>query len=114
LTGPHGRTSAAGAAGHPARGRTGNVRAVPEPRRADAALVRRIRRTCRSLRAVWIDAGSTDEYHLDFGAVAFRRAVTAAGVADDLVGFELFDGGHGAIEYRYPPALAWLTERLTP
>ncbi|GAA4509896.1 alpha/beta hydrolase-fold protein [Actinoallomurus oryzae] len=67
----------------------------------------------RSLRGIWIDAGTRDEYHLDFGAVAFRRAVEAAGVADDDVHFELFDAGHGAIEYRYPLALAWLAERLT-
>jgi hypothetical protein len=68
----------------------------------------------RSLRAIWIDAGTRDEYHLDFGAVAFRRAVEAAGVAGDDVHFELFDAGHRAIEYRYPLALAWLAERLTP
>jgi hypothetical protein len=40
--------------------------------------------------------------------------VEAAGVADDSVYFELFDAGHGGIEYRYPLALAWLAERLTP
>lgn len=68
----------------------------------------------RSLRAVWIDAGSKDEYHLDFGAVAFRRAIAAAGLEDDAVHFELFEAGHAAIEYRYPLALAWLAERLAP
>ncbi|HZE33168.1 MAG TPA: alpha/beta hydrolase-fold protein [Actinoallomurus sp.] len=68
----------------------------------------------RSLKAIWIDAGTRDEYYLDFGAVAFRRAVETAGVPDDSVYFELFDAGHGAIEYRYPLALAWLAERLSP
>lgn len=68
----------------------------------------------RSLRAVWIDAGNRDEYHLDAGASAFRRAVAAAGLPDERVYFELFDGGHGAIEYRYPLALAWLCERMKP
>jgi hypothetical protein len=81
------------------------VRMAAEPEYAEAL---------RSLKAIWIDAGSKDEYHLDFGAVAFRRAVEAAGVTDDSVYFELFDAGHGAIEYRYPLALAWLAERLTP
>ncbi|HEX6686717.1 MAG TPA: alpha/beta hydrolase-fold protein [Candidatus Limnocylindrales bacterium] len=66
----------------------------------------------KSMRAIWIDAGSKDEYYLDFGAVAFRRAVTAAGVPDDRVHFELFDAGHGLIEYRYPLALAWLCHRM--
>jgi hypothetical protein len=66
----------------------------------------------RSLRAIWIDAGNRDEYYLDLGAAAFRRAVAAAGVPDDRVYFELFEAGHGAIEYRYPLALAWLSKRL--
>ncbi len=68
----------------------------------------------RSMRAIWIDAGSRDEFHLDLGAVAFRRAAEAAGVPGDAVYFELFDGGHFDIGYRYPLALAWLAERLTP
>jgi hypothetical protein len=66
----------------------------------------------RSLRAVWIDAGNRDEWYLDLGATAFRSAVSAAGVPDDRVYFELFEAGHAAIEYRYPLALAWLCERL--
>lgn len=70
------------------------------------------REAVRSLRSVWIDAGSRDEYHLDFGAVAFRRAVGEAGLADDRVHFELFDGKHGAIEYRYALSLTWLCERF--
>ncbi|MEV4393717.1 alpha/beta hydrolase-fold protein [Nonomuraea sp. NPDC049607] len=75
-----------------------------EPRYAEAL---------RSMRAIWVDAGSRDEYYLDFGATAFRRALEAAGVPDERVYFELFDAGHGAIEYRYPLALAWLTRRLS-
>ncbi|WP_410564954.1 alpha/beta hydrolase [Amycolatopsis sp. cmx-4-61] len=66
----------------------------------------------RSLRAVWIDAGTSDEYFLDIGAEAFRAEVARAGLPDERVHFELFDAGHGAIEYRYPLSLAWLAERL--
>ncbi|MEU4226924.1 alpha/beta hydrolase-fold protein [Nonomuraea sp. NPDC026600] len=68
----------------------------------------------RSMRAIWVDAGTKDEYYLDFGATAFRRALEAAGVPDERIYFELFDAGHGAIEYRYPLALAWLSRRLSP
>jgi hypothetical protein len=68
----------------------------------------------RSLKGIWIDAGTKDEYYLDFGAVAFRRAIEAVGVSGDAVHFELFEAGHGSIGYRYPLALAWLAERLTP
>lgn len=66
----------------------------------------------RSLKAVYIDAGKRDEYYLDLGAEAFRRALAGIGVTD--VFFEMFDAGHGGIEYRYPLALRYLTQRLTP
>jgi S-formylglutathione hydrolase FrmB len=66
----------------------------------------------RSWRAVYIDSGMSDEYYLDLGAAAFRRAVEEAGARE--VFFELFDGKHGGIVWRYPLALRWLAERLAP
>jgi len=66
----------------------------------------------RSLRAVWIDAGTSDEWFLDLGATAFRDGLARIGVPDERVAFELFDAGHGGIDYRYPQALAWLAHRL--
>jgi hypothetical protein len=68
--------------------------------------------TMRSLRAVWIDAGRQDEYYLDFGAKAFDRAVRDAGLADERIHFELFEGTHGGIEWRYPMAVRWLAAQL--
>ncbi len=73
------------------------------PRYADAL---------RSLRAVWIDAGTSDEYFLDVGAQAFRAQLSAVGVPDERIHFELFDARHGGIDYRYPLSLAWLAHRL--
>jgi S-formylglutathione hydrolase FrmB len=67
--------------------------------------------TLRSMRAIYIDAGKKDEYFLDLGAEAFRRALEAIGVTD--VSFELFDATHMAIEYRYPLSLTYLAERLS-
>ena len=64
----------------------------------------------RGLRAIYIDSGNRDEYYLDLGAEAFRRALERIGVRD--VFFELFDARHGAIEYRYPLAIRYLAERL--
>jgi Putative esterase len=64
----------------------------------------------RSLRGIYIDAGTHDEYFLDLGAVAFRDALAEIGVTD--VQFELFAAGHGGIEYRYPLALRYLAERI--
>jgi S-formylglutathione hydrolase FrmB len=68
----------------------------------------------RSLRAIWIDGGTKDEWFLDIGAQAFRQALGNVGVADDTIPFELFDAKHGGIDYRYPLSLAWLSSRLAP
>jgi Putative esterase len=80
------------------------VRMAREPQHAE---------TLRGLRGIWIDAGRSDDYYLDLGATAFRTAVAASGAPDDAVRFELFDGRHGGITWRYPLALAWLVERLS-
>jgi hypothetical protein len=64
----------------------------------------------RSLTAIYIDAGTRDEYFLDLGATAFRDALRGVGATD--VHFELFDAGHGGIEYRYPVAMRYLAERI--
>ncbi len=73
------------------------------PRYADAL---------RSLHAVWLDAGTRDEWYLDLGAQAFRDQLRVAGLPDERVHFELFDAGHRGIDYRYPLALAWLCRRI--
>jgi dienelactone hydrolase len=65
----------------------------------------------RSMRAIYIDCGRRDQFFLDFGAEAFRRALAGVGVTD--VYFELFDATHTAIEYRYPLSLRYLAERLS-
>ena len=75
-------------------------------------MVTRHAEALRGLRAIYLDAGTRDEAYLDLGAEAFRRALAAIGVTD--VFFELFDAGHGAIEYRYPLGIEYLAERLTP
>jgi S-formylglutathione hydrolase FrmB len=65
----------------------------------------------RTMRAIYIDAGKRDQFFLDLGAEAFRRALVEAGVTDFF--FELFDATHTAIEYRYPLSLKYLAERLS-
>ena len=66
----------------------------------------------RSWRAVYIDAGKSDEYFLDLGAEAFRAVVAEIGGPE--IFFELFEGKHGGITYRYPISLRWLAERIAP
>jgi len=64
------------------------------------------------LKAIWVDAGTSDEWFLDLGAQAFVNELAAIGVTD--VAFELFDAKHGGINYRYPLSLRYLAERLAP
>jgi hypothetical protein len=70
--------------------------------------------TLAGLQAIWIDAGRGDDYCLDLGASAFHREVVAAGTPPDRVHFELFDGTHSGLTWRYPLSLAFLVERLSP
>ncbi len=66
----------------------------------------------RSQRAIWVDAGRADDYKLDIGAEVFVDELAKLGIDD--FHFELFEGTHAAIEYRYPLSLAYLAERLSP
>ena len=74
-------------------------------------MVPRYAEALRSMRAIYIDAGTRDDAYLDLGAEAFRAALEAIGVTD--VFFELFDATHSAIEYRYPLGVKYLAERLS-
>ncbi len=65
----------------------------------------------RSMRAIWIDAGRSDEYYLDLGGEAFRAELRELGI-ERSVRFELFEGTHGGIGWRYPLAIRHLAEAL--
>jgi hypothetical protein len=96
--------------------RTGVVRPEVWQRWLDHDPVRMARHyagALRSMRAIWIDAGTRDEYFLDVGAEAVRAELRAIGVADQVIHFELFDAAHGGIDYRYPLSLGWLCQRMT-
>jgi S-formylglutathione hydrolase FrmB len=67
----------------------------------------------RGMRAIWIDAGRSDDFYLDLGAAAFRDELEKVGIRET-VRFEMFDGTHANIEWRYPLALRFLAERLAP
>ncbi len=77
-------------------------------------MVERYSDAVKSWRAVWIDGGTRDEWYLDIGAKAFQREISRAGLPEERIHFELFDAGHGGIEYRYPLALAWLAHQIAP
>lgn len=74
-------------------------------------MVPRYAEALRAQRAVWIDAGTRDEWYLDLGAQAMVDALAAVGVND--VHFETYDAAHGGIDFRYPLSLAFLAQRLS-
>jgi hypothetical protein len=95
--------------------RTGVLRPQAWQRWLDLDPVRMVPRYAdqlRSQRAIWIDAGVRDEWFLDVGAEAFHTALLEAGVSPEVIRFELFDGSHMSIDYRYPMSLAWLCQRI--
>jgi enterochelin esterase-like enzyme len=61
------------------------------------------------MKVIYLDAGRSDEYHLDLGAQAFANELQRAGIEHRL---ELFDGGHGGLQYRYPGAIRELVLAL--
>jgi S-formylglutathione hydrolase FrmB len=77
-------------------------------------MVRRHAEGLRSMRGIWIDAGRSDEFFLDLGAEALRRELRRIRMAAKGVRFELFEGGHAGLQWRYPLAVRWLVERLEP
>ena len=66
----------------------------------------------RSMRGIWIDAGKRDDWVPRPRRRGLPAELSAVGVPDSRVYFEIFDGGHMGIDYRYPLALSWLAHRL--
>jgi S-formylglutathione hydrolase FrmB len=65
----------------------------------------------KSMKRIYLDAGTSDEYFLDLGAQAFAKELGAIGADYTL---ELFDAKHGGLTYRYPGAIKELVEALNP
>ena len=63
----------------------------------------------KRLRHIRLEAGRHDEANLDLGAQALSAELVAAGVNHQ---FELFDGGHSGIAYRFAPAIGELIRAL--
>jgi hypothetical protein len=63
----------------------------------------------RSLRLLFIDCGTRDEFHLHYGARRLARRLSALGIAYE---HEEFDDGHMDIDYRYDVSLPKLARAL--
>ncbi len=63
----------------------------------------------RSLRLLYLDCGTRDEFHLHHGARLFTRRLQELGIAHE---YEEFDDGHMNIPYRYDVSLPRLARAL--
>jgi enterochelin esterase family protein len=63
----------------------------------------------RSLKLLFIDAGTRDEFNLDIGAKILTRKLETLGVPHIL---EEFDDGHFSISYRYDRSLELISENI--
>lgn len=64
----------------------------------------------RSLRALFIDCGFKDQYHLHYGARRFVNKLKAAGIEHT---YEEFNDNHSSIDYRLDTSLPLLYAALT-
>lgn len=69
----------------------------------------RIQQALRSLKLLYFDCGSRDQYQLQFGARLLARALTQAGISYE---YEEFDDDHTNIAYRYNVSLPKLAQVL--
>jgi S-formylglutathione hydrolase FrmB len=63
----------------------------------------------KSLKGLWIDCGTVDQYNLLYGARRVARKLDAAGVGHI---YEEFDDNHSSIDYRLDRSLPFLAEAL--
>jgi len=72
-------------------------------------LVERYAENLRSLRLLFIDAGTSDEFGLDLGARILSKRLRDNDVPHT---HEEFDGGHSNISYRYDRSLEMISSRI--
>jgi enterochelin esterase family protein len=63
----------------------------------------------RSLKLLYLDCGTRDEWFLHFGARLFTRRLAALGIAHE---YEEFDDGHMNVSYRYDVSLPRMARAL--
>ena len=72
-------------------------------------MVARYRKALASMRAIYIDCGFRDQYHLHYGARILSRRLAEHGIAHR---YEEFDDNHSDIDYRMDTSLPYLYRAL--
>jgi S-formylglutathione hydrolase FrmB len=74
-------------------------------------LVHRYRENLRSLKGIYVDCGSRDQYHIHYGARLLSQRLALAGIRHT---YEEFDDNHSDIDYRMNVSLPFLYRALKP
>jgi len=72
-------------------------------------MVEKHKRNLKSLRGIYIDCGSRDQYHIHYGSRILSKRLHEAGIAHR---YEEFDDTHSDIDYRYDVSLPFLSRAL--
>jgi hypothetical protein len=72
-------------------------------------LVRKYRDNLRSLRGIYIDCGSRDQYHIHYGCRILSKRLSLARIAHR---YEEFDDTHSDVDYRMDVSLPYLSRAL--
>jgi S-formylglutathione hydrolase FrmB len=72
-------------------------------------LVQRFRASLRSLRGIYVDCGSRDQYHIQYGSRLLSKRLYAAGIRHT---YQEFDDDHSDIDYRMDVSLPFLSHAL--
>jgi len=74
-------------------------------------MVQRHRRALASLKGIYIDCGSRDQYHIHYGTRILSRQLQEAGIRHV---YEEFDDTHSDIDYRMDVSLPFLYKAIKP
>ena len=72
-------------------------------------LVAKHRRSLATLRGIYIDCGSRDQYHIQYGSRILSKRLALAGIRHT---YEEFDDNHSDVDYRMDVSLPFLTRAL--
>jgi S-formylglutathione hydrolase FrmB len=72
-------------------------------------LVAKYRDNLKSLRGIYIDCGSRDQYHIHYGSRILSKRLAQARIAHT---YQEFDDTHSDIDYRYDVSLPFLSRAL--
>jgi len=74
-------------------------------------LVGKYRKNLESLRGIYVDCGSRDQYHIHYGARILSKRLHEAGIKHE---YEEFDDNHSDVDYRMDVSLPFLYRALKP